>query len=648
MAVFILLCCAGLPARAAAAGPAPVIEPVDCAAFEDSGLSGTDWQCGYLPVPENRQNPQTRTIKVAYAVLRAAGADRQPDPVVYLTGGPGGRAIDSGWDYWKTSPMAKRDVILVDPRGVGYSQPAIDCPQDPGPETGAQPPTAEELLAHRRAWAQSCHDRLVGEGFDLSAYNSLANAADLEDLRQALGYAQWNLYGISYGTRTALYAMRAFPGGIRSAVLDSLLPPQVERFGSFPDTRAGAFSALFAACRADPACDRDYPDLEGQFTKMVQQLDQNPIRITAPTGEGDATRPVWISGEDIQVGLGEAMMLPWLVQITPLVISRLHAGDTEIAERMYPSVLSGDNPGFALAVQCNDGGRLVDPQAFEERIKQPGGHTSQFANALDAAACPQMLASMNGGAGDAETVAVQSDIPALLLNGSDYDPATPPAFARLAAETLPHSIVYVFPGYTHAISNEECPRTMMAGFLHDPTQAPDASCMADMKGIHFVTGVYPNPGAFNIFFRVMNPTSPFSLGIGLIGVVCLAAVFAAPAGFLRSRRAGGGGGLPGLAWAALGLVSALNLIFLGGAWMLAKQSLTKNYGWETLVGFTPPSSRYLFVLPWLSAALAAAVLAFAALAWRRRWWTRAGRIFYSLAAIASAAFIGVLIVLQVL
>jgi pimeloyl-ACP methyl ester carboxylesterase len=80
-------------------------------------------------------------------------------------------------------------------------------------------------------WAQSCRDLLVSQGFDLTAYNSIANASDLNDLRQALGHAQWNLYGTSYGTRVALVTMRAYPDGIRSAVLDSVLPPQIDRIG---------------------------------------------------------------------------------------------------------------------------------------------------------------------------------------------------------------------------------------------------------------------------------------------------------------------------------------------------------------------------------------------------------------------------------
>ena len=250
----------------------PRLEKVDCSEFKDLDVSGAIVQCGYLIVPENRSNPLSRTIKVTYALIKARGSNPQPDTTVYLTGGLGDNAIQE-ISYLSGEPMGeKRKILLVDPRGLGYSQPAMQCPANNFPDVSAQDtaPTAEDILAQDVQWAQSCRDLLTSQGFDLTAYNTMASAGDLNDLRQALGYSQWNLYGISYGTRLALVTMRAFPEGIRSVVLDSVLPPQVERIwhGDLTST-AGSISALFAACKADPACDHDYPDLESKFYETV-------------------------------------------------------------------------------------------------------------------------------------------------------------------------------------------------------------------------------------------------------------------------------------------------------------------------------------------------------------------------------------------
>ena len=80
---------------------------------------------------------------------------------------------------------------------------------------------------------------------DLMAYNTASNAADINDLRLALGYDQVNLWGGSYGTRLALGVMRDYPEGLRSVVLDSVYPPDVDlymelqRVGSGPKRRLG-------------------------------------------------------------------------------------------------------------------------------------------------------------------------------------------------------------------------------------------------------------------------------------------------------------------------------------------------------------------------------------------------------------------------
>jgi pimeloyl-ACP methyl ester carboxylesterase len=114
--------------------------------------------------------------------------------------------------------IAKRDFIVVDLRGSGYSQPALDCPDRSGP--AAQ-------------WMRTCRERLSSIA-DLDCYNSAAVAADLADLRRALGIREWNLLGESYGTRYALTAMRDQPEGIRSVILDSVVPPEADQYADGP------------------------------------------------------------------------------------------------------------------------------------------------------------------------------------------------------------------------------------------------------------------------------------------------------------------------------------------------------------------------------------------------------------------------------
>ena len=186
-------------------------------------------RCGSLSVLENRSRPDGPRLKIAVAVLKSLSATPKPDPIVWLAGGPGESAVVRAADYIRSGVLnhwrAERDIVLYDQRGAGSSEPRL-CPEEapnwqgrPNQEDGAA------FRARRREVAARCSESVRRAGFDLSQYNSAVSALDLQDLRIALGYAQWNLYGPSYGARLALAAMRDGPQGIRSAILAAPSPP---------------------------------------------------------------------------------------------------------------------------------------------------------------------------------------------------------------------------------------------------------------------------------------------------------------------------------------------------------------------------------------------------------------------------------------
>ena len=216
--------------------------------------------CGYLVVPESRAKPDGREVRLALAIVRSTAAQPAPDPVVYLEGGPGGSALYDAW-YWFESPIReRRDIVLIDQRGTGYSQPSLNCPEIEDEDVY----TADEELDAARA----CSRRLRREGVDLKQYNSAATAADLADLRVALGLEQVNLLGVSYGTRAALTAMRDSPQGIRSVVLDSAYPPEVDAYTEEAANAAAAIEVLLNGCAADRRCAKAYPKLESTFYQI--------------------------------------------------------------------------------------------------------------------------------------------------------------------------------------------------------------------------------------------------------------------------------------------------------------------------------------------------------------------------------------------
>lgn len=150
--------------------------------------------------------------------------------MIYLGGGPGGSTLtdaDFWWDF--SAPFrTHRDFILLDQRGTGYSNPNLDCPEFAEEELKifSVSETPQQRQNDEAAAALKWRTRLVSEGADLTAYNSIESAADVEDLRKTLGITQWNLYGVSYGTHLALTVMRDYPKGLRSVILDLVDPLQ--------------------------------------------------------------------------------------------------------------------------------------------------------------------------------------------------------------------------------------------------------------------------------------------------------------------------------------------------------------------------------------------------------------------------------------
>jgi pimeloyl-ACP methyl ester carboxylesterase len=280
------------PRAQSTAVPEPVVRFEDAACpfvLPEGQIEGVSVECGHLVVPEDRAQPDGATLRLAVAIFHPADADPEPDPVIYLEGGPGGSPLESIYLAFDQvyAPLlnADRDLIVFDQRGVGFSVPALDCPAVIDLETdlldnevGGEELTKPEMYDLMLETLLDCEAALHGVA-DLTAYNTATNAADVNDLRLALGYDQVNLWGISYGTRLALEVMRDYPEGVRSVVLDSVYPLEVDPFVETPSSVDRALDLLFATCAADEACSEAYPDLRATFFETVDRLNSAPARI---------------------------------------------------------------------------------------------------------------------------------------------------------------------------------------------------------------------------------------------------------------------------------------------------------------------------------------------------------------------------------
>jgi pimeloyl-ACP methyl ester carboxylesterase len=452
--------------------------------------TGPNVECGYVTVPEDHNDPDGATIRLAVAIIHSQSRNPKSDPVVYLQGGPGGVAIE----FMFKSPalnlfgpfFSDRDFIVFDQRGVGLSEPSLHCPEYlslfiDGVDT---PYFRSDGFAGRlRAAMKTCRERLLADGIDLSAYTTDQNAADVALLQAALGYEQINLLGISYGTRLALNVMRDHPDGIRSVILDSPLPFDINLRAEEAANMADSFARVFASCRDQFLCRIAYPDVEAIFYRLFTELNQKPVALTVEHPVTGAAASVQLDGYNLT-----ELMQNTPIPLRPALIYALRDGEYEWIDKVLQPPAGGVvdifSAGMQYAVFCSDFMPFAGSESMltEADVPEAFSRSGLFASAELEAICADWVAPEVDPLGDQP---VASDIPTLVLAG-EYDPLTPPAWGQRAATTLENSYIYTIPGASHGVLNGLCPLSIARNFLNDPASDPGSTCMDDLRPPEFV------------------------------------------------------------------------------------------------------------------------------------------------------------------
>ncbi|MCU0499842.1 MAG: alpha/beta hydrolase [Anaerolineae bacterium] len=446
----------------------PYFEPIECADPQQYD------ECGYLHVPENRTQQNSDTIQLYVKISRASSRDVLPDPIVFLNGGPGSRTIEFEDTLLGFGVLnITRDVIFFDQRGVGLSQPALDCVNFQSVIASLLSLDLQMIERNKRLYSAhvECQRLLTSRGIDLSAYNTVQNAADVEDLRIALGYDEWNLYGISYGTLLALNVLRDYPEHVRSAVLMSVVPPQVNWITDRAENADRAFDLFFQTCEENLSCNRNYPHLRADFYRMVAQLNAIPVEIDL-----GSSLPVVIRGDDYLNLLLSSLYNPSLLIFMPSIIGRALQGDHQLmaifvdGQQYQNTVLS---MGMYHTTICAD---TIRDQTYT-RLAEPDNRFLAFGNLFDAGHWHDLCAIWDITPSDPiYQTPVVSDVPVLMLSGR-LDPITPPRYGDLALETLSNAYHYVLPYSGHSLHADRCGRLIARDFIDTPTAAPDTSCI---------------------------------------------------------------------------------------------------------------------------------------------------------------------------
>jgi pimeloyl-ACP methyl ester carboxylesterase len=490
------------PVTGALPGYKPEFERARC---EFSLITDVDFECGWLTVPEDRQNPDNgREVQLHVALFESSNPAAPEDPIIYLDGGPGGSTLDplefTFAQAWQPL-LDDRDLILFDQRGVGFSTPSLDCPEEREwafSVLDVDMTAEEERVLELRA-IEECRDRLIADGVDLAQYNSAENAADVADLRIALELDEVNLLGISYGTRLAATAMRDHPTGIRSVILDSTYTPDVNIISEGPANLDRALRRLWEGCRTDVDCDAHYGNIEERLFALVDKLEAEPTRASVPDFLGGGSWDVLFDGDWVLGTVFQGLYSEQVIPLIPQMIEELEAGETSTLTLLTSNTLANAaflSLGMHLSVQCNEEVTFTTAADIEAGLEGFDDIADSFDGSSNLgdfmlAACEVWPA---GSAAAVENEPVTSAIPTLVLAG-EYDPITPPAWGASAAAYIDRATFVEFPGLGHGTSIAgDCPLSIVFEFLNEPATEPATDCVAEMEAIDFkIPGEPPPP-----------------------------------------------------------------------------------------------------------------------------------------------------------
>lgn len=431
----------GAPASAAASEPSFTPCPK---------LDG--FSCTTLPVPLDRAAGLPGTIALHLA-RKLAGSTPSASAVIGLAGGPGQAALPYAKDMsrWIAPGLRSRDLIVFDQRGTGTSGP-LSCRGEPAP---------------RRNAIEACADQI---GASRSGYSSTESVADIEAIREALGYEKLVLYGTSYGTKVAEQYAETYPSHVEALILDSVvLPEGIEPF--YRPTFEAVPRVLAELCSRG-AC-------HGIATHPVAELAHlltSPQRAARQRGIGSALRGTTTRADALIRLLIDGDLDPALRAMMPAAVHAAGSGRDALLARMLeldsglaPTLprkrrllpaAEHSNTTLYIDTLCEDTqfpwNRESPPQQrIEEALRAIDGVPQSAFYPFRRADSP--YEALAGGCAfwpyapaTAPSPGPLPDVPTLLLSGAQ-DLRTPTANARAVAAQIPDAQLLVVPYTGHSV-----------------------------------------------------------------------------------------------------------------------------------------------------------------------------------------------------
>jgi len=456
----------------------------DCSRQQGSGglarlkpcrLPGIDEKllCGQLTVFENRLTRTGRTIELNVVVLPAFDQKTKAEPLFDLAGGPGAAATESATFYTQQGKeyRRRRDVVLVDQRGTGKSNP-LSLPRKKSPQDYLSEMYPVDYVKRLR---QTLERRA-----DLTQYTTSIAMNDLDDVRAWLGYDRLNLIGSSYGTRAALVYLRQHPERVCTVTLIGVAPTYLKMPMYHAQAAARAMELLLQQCEQEAPCHEAFPQIRDDWTGVLSQLEREPARVEY--SPPDESAPLKL---EVQRDIFAEKIRTWMygreqASRIPLIVHHAAQGDFApfLREATRPSIPDFIADGMYLSVTCAEDVPFVNQEeAAKLNAGNPFGNYRVFQQTRACSTWPQ------GKIPPDFRNPVASNVPVLLFSGN-MDPVTPPQRGEEVARYLPNGRHVIVPQAGHGfdgLAESECADRIIIEFMEKgEAKDLDVGCLERM------------------------------------------------------------------------------------------------------------------------------------------------------------------------
>jgi len=473
----------------AAADHGPGLTLTACKLEDPSKVSLVLAECGDLRVPENPADPGGRSISLHLARVSAINRNKQPDPLFVLAGGPGMAATT----FYASAAFAferirrDRDIVLVDQRGTGQSNP-LNCTLD---DDALYHATDAQIAAE----AKRCLTTLEKKAH-VEFYTTSVAVRDLDAVRLALGYQRINIYGVSYGTRVAQHYVRRFPDKVRSVILDGVVPPQSALGTETAINAENALSNILTRCAHNTECSKHFGDPATAYHSLRATLQARPVSVNLPDPSSGEPSNVEFTNYHLASVLRLASYTAEQAALLPLMLHGATAESANFIPLASQFLMVNRSYGDAVAYGMHNSVVCSEDVPFWDLSKVNRAELEKtFLGTAQLDGLKSICSIWPRGTIDPDFHAeLHSDVPALLLSGGN-DPVTPPADAEQAKRGFIHSVHVVIDGLGHGQLTAPCVDHVMQTFVSKGAiDGLDVSCVkSDVPLPFFLTVGGPSP-----------------------------------------------------------------------------------------------------------------------------------------------------------